>query len=1048
MAYESIFKYAIDLNGYLSDLSEGVYFQHSLDNVFADADGKQLMCEALYLLGVQLLTAEHIDGATRERLLVAHHRAAVQSAAAACHLDDVCKLLRSTGLGESGRRPANYPEHYFSRVPVPAEYVSHVVDRLRSDDIYCQISTYPLPEHRSVALAPQAAMLYVCLFFKPTVLATETAMMREIVDKFFPDNWVISVYMGSTVNLLEAWEPYKAARTVLHASLDTAAVKQLTGKHATRMEELTAECERWLQEGLLTADLLLGSWDKLLALIRQCNVTMRWMLLHTSQLNSGGEPKRARQYRELVVSESHFEADTLFRLLLSASQLELACRQLLKQLLTDREKIWQEEQESVVAGLKQIATVFSGNQALTKLPKNERLEQWFVRLADQVATISLTTESRKLLQVMKALNDVQAFHRLESDAAVSQHLGQLRQSLRRMALVAALRDDMLATLAGVTDFSYAWLLVDRLTASMQRSIRQQPALVAKLRATFLKLCSALDLPLLRINQAQSQDLASVSQHYSAELVSYLRKVIQIIPETMFGLLDQIITIQTDQLQQTPTRLDKDKLKEYAQLDQRLEMARLTHAVSVLTDGILAMKTTLVGVIRLDPARLLEDGIRKQLVHQMADTLHRTLTFSAKHKSGELPTKLRELRRRMDGFRRSFEYIQDYLHLNGLRVWQEEFTRVVNLNVEQECNSFLQSQVHERDSAYQSRTVPIPLYPPTDKSRTFVGRLANQLLLLTDPRSTVYLAPLSAWYCLRSHEQVADGRLPGLLAGGLGVAGLAGLDRLLAFMAVTTIQSILTTISTDICKDRACLEALTSLESSLPPADGLVANPSRAYTPAAGRLQRPLYSLLDQLSRLGQLTLLREAIAAHLAAEAAFESRQLAAAVEALNAAVLTEPDLTSDRLSPLLGLLTPYLDWTGLSDPAARVYLSARPPEHADTVLLLLLISNAPKLTYVKSLGGLSCLKVSEPVDAAALTAGLAVLLGQLPDSVTDRLLARAGQAARSQAAGAPPLPAECCVLLALLELLVERRRLPEGRLTEHVPLPLLQLYRSVWNGD
>ena len=48
-----------------------------------------------------------------------------------------------------------------------------------------------------------------------------------------------------------------------------------------------------------------------------------------------------------------------------------------------------------------------------------------------------------------------------------------------------------------------------------------------------QLCSALDLPLLRINQAHSEDLASVSQHYSAELVNYLRRVIQIIPETMF-----------------------------------------------------------------------------------------------------------------------------------------------------------------------------------------------------------------------------------------------------------------------------------------------------------------------------------------------------------------------------------------------------------------------------------------------------------------------------------------------------------------------------------
>lgn len=40
----------------------------------------------------------------------------------------------------------------------------------------------------------------------------------------------------------------------------------------------------------------------------------------------------------------------------------------------------------------------------------------------------------------------------------------------------------------------------------------------------LQLASALDLPLLRINQANSPDLLSVSQYYSGELVSYVRKV--------------------------------------------------------------------------------------------------------------------------------------------------------------------------------------------------------------------------------------------------------------------------------------------------------------------------------------------------------------------------------------------------------------------------------------------------------------------------------------------------------------------------------------------
>lgn len=59
---------------------------------------------------------------------------------------------------------------------------------------------------------------------------------------------------------------------------------------------------------------------------------------------------------------------------------------------------------------------------------------------------------------------------------------------------------------------------------MQQRIKSNATLVIKLRATFLKLASALELPLLRINQANSKDLISVSQYYSGELVTYVRKV--------------------------------------------------------------------------------------------------------------------------------------------------------------------------------------------------------------------------------------------------------------------------------------------------------------------------------------------------------------------------------------------------------------------------------------------------------------------------------------------------------------------------------------------
>ena len=75
---------------------------------------------------------------------------------------------------------------------VPNSFVRLVIARLRSDDIYNQLRTYQNPDHRCTALAEQASMLYVVLNFDPVTLTNETATMREIVDKFFSNNWVSS----------------------------------------------------------------------------------------------------------------------------------------------------------------------------------------------------------------------------------------------------------------------------------------------------------------------------------------------------------------------------------------------------------------------------------------------------------------------------------------------------------------------------------------------------------------------------------------------------------------------------------------------------------------------------------------------------------------------------------------------------------------------------------------------------------------------------------------------------------------------------------------
>lgn len=53
-----------------------------------------------------------IDGVVRERLLVSHYRYCAQRYSGTTTVDDVCKLVRTTGF-EDGKRQPKYPEDYF-----------------------------------------------------------------------------------------------------------------------------------------------------------------------------------------------------------------------------------------------------------------------------------------------------------------------------------------------------------------------------------------------------------------------------------------------------------------------------------------------------------------------------------------------------------------------------------------------------------------------------------------------------------------------------------------------------------------------------------------------------------------------------------------------------------------------------------------------------------------------------------------------------------------------------------------------------------------------
>jgi WASH complex subunit strumpellin len=140
----------------------------------------------------------------------------------------------------------------------------------------------------------------------------------------------------------------------------------------------------------------------------------------------------------------------------------------------------------------------------------------------------------------------------------------------------------------------------------------------------------------------------------------------------------------------------------------------------------------------------QDGVRKELVRQIATALHEFMQFRT-GKLDDFENRLVTLGTKLDGFRQSFEYIQDYINVYGLKIWQEEFSRIINYNVEQESNSFLKKKIYDWQSNYQSDAIPIPQFPvvasqnPAQRaSVNFSGRLVRELLSQTDPKRTVYV----------------------------------------------------------------------------------------------------------------------------------------------------------------------------------------------------------------------------------------------------------------------------------------------------------------------
>ncbi|KAG7393747.1 hypothetical protein PHYPSEUDO_004510 [Phytophthora pseudosyringae] len=1002
--FDGIYKYVSDYLEFLDNLEKGFFIQHTLANILLDTDGAQLMCEALYLYGVILLLLDRkIPGPTREKMVIAFYRSKGESALE--NIDEVCKLCRVTGYLPGQPKPAQYPERYFKRFQPPEEVVSMVIGKLQSDDVYLQEPCFPHRTHRSTRLAGQASMLFVILFFAPDILIHEKASMREIVDRHFNDNFILTTYMGAVADLSMEWAAYPAARLALANTLEPSNIAHITKKKAQQTQRSIDELNYFLTEGVLTEMYVLENLDPLLNCIRNANVTIRWTMMHSRIQPVIPMMENSTAQREIF--DKGADPDKLITLLLKVSQLEWRLKKMFEALLATKEDRWQRCMKETSERMEELSEYFSGEKPLTRVERNEDLMKWFKDLAEKVNSLDYVDHikaGRRIKRLIEALGHVEQFDQIDTNLQVKAYLEESREFLTEMVRTVRIRDEVMGIIENVSDLSYAWEIINDFMKILHQRVKNDPSSVILLRAMFLKFASILDVPLTRIHQCGSEDVISVAEYYSAELVDYVRRVMEVIPQSVFRILAGIIKLQTDHMKPIPVKFENTLLKNHAQLNERYRLARATNEVSKYTEGILAMKRTLLGIIEVDPRQVLEDGLRKELVYRVSLAFHEVLIFE-KNTSEECNEVFVKLASNLDAYRLSFEYIQDYIGIYGLRMWHEELSRIINYNVEQECNRYLKKKVYDRASQYQSRAIPIPRFQPPsgDMSVNFMGRLMHALFIMTDPHTTIYSPQSIGWFSEDGNEVCGIGAFS-VLHKSVGLLGLAGLDRMLSFRIVHTLNNLVKFWGSAVTP---YFPLLDQLSAALVPEWKLPEHSTKLYEAALKKVEKIMSKLLKAVLIIGQAALIRRQISSELSFSSRLDANLLATTLDTLNISLLNDirahyrdpknqPYPGSDG-NPVLVELNKYLENTGANDPFQKIYVTvAEPMEGLAAMFMLFVVAYMPKLQYDRNFGALSRVG-KNPIDGEPLLVGILTIFKQFHPSYTQKFLAYLGQFVRTK---------------------------------------------------
>ncbi|XP_042378978.1 WASH complex subunit 5-like isoform X3 [Zingiber officinale] len=1005
--------YYLELLRYLDSMQEGLSLQCTLDSVLDDECSRQLLTESIQLFGCFLLLVEHrIGGLLREKLLVTHLRfSRCFNSPNIKHICSFCRMHRAASDMKYDVNPFSLrsttiyienPEDILARFPFPKLVVDAIICALRNADLYDQIRHYPDPQHRSMALSLQSRCMYVLLFYSPEFLH-DGFIMREIVDRFFKDHWVVPLFLHHAVDLFVSWDAFKEAKSSLSSCHSPTLVRDCCQNHCKKVRHLSSEIELILSNGVLTKDYVLDRFQNLFSLVRDCNVALRWLLLHRICID--------RKLREIVTSvgiAEQVDEDCLLAFLLRTSQLEFQLKQLFVELLENKESFWHEKKHCVSRCIEELSGYLSRSWASSCKIKNENLKDWFEKLSVEVYSLDHKQpgiSGRIVYRIISALKDILKLHQvrslsplmIEENLQVKKSLLEMEKHLQDMIKANSLSNDSLLTFSVITDATYAWGYVSRLGGLLGRMIEGDPSVMRILHMFFLKFKKWMDVPLSRIAQSQSADLQCTSNYYFSQFAAQICSTLDIVPGLLLGLFKEDGI--HDRSFYLANRVDKEKLQEFMQMDLLLKSGRAANKICVISQGIMVISRNFLGLINMDLKDWLVEQIIKGLKMQIQNKLN-SFFLSSSVSRGTLEIDMRMLSTYIQSQMQMMEILQDLLHINGRSIWEEVLANFLKESARNEHSELIKQK---RDVEFSSA-----LLNSISKSKTFFGNLLIQVLQLTDPSRSMFIEPMSGWFDAEGNE------LLGLLFfdvldSCIGQAGLCILDSLLCILVKNSLEHALSCLNSRL--DCRILEELRKMDGNLGPAPSLPLLGWTSYKSMIKMGNESMDPLVSCFATTGQLQLLRCFVAFKLRSSSKIKVGSIYSAVEGLNASIYVNRDKTIEALfskqentdqkmedNPFVGLLQALnrmQKFCGILSPLQTNYILKEPPTLVARSASILSISQLSRYVLDTHLGTLTSKTNKSITDFSPVVIGLGTFLKQFHPSHATQYIQYMGQYVR-----------------------------------------------------